>query len=150
MLRPIENVDLSTTILGTKYSAPFFICPAGGGKLAHPEGEVLMTKAAGKHGILHWVCNMAGCTQQEMADARVPDQILYWQIYAMSDLEVTKKEIKLAIERGYKGFALTVDAIRAGKRERDLRASIDEDEVTIKPSFYCKILKYLGLNGGRR
>ena len=122
----MENVSLSTTLFGTTFSAPFFICPAGGGKLAHPEGEVLMTKAAAKHDVLHWVCNMASCTQKEMADARGSNQTQYWQVYAMNDLSVTEGEIKRAVELGYKGFALTVDAIRAGKRERDMRAAISE------------------------
>lgn len=66
-----------------------------------------------------------------MANARAPDQTLYWQIYPMTDLEVTEKQIKEAVRLGYKGFALTVDAIRAGKRERDLRMAIvdtEEDE----------------------
>jgi L-lactate dehydrogenase (cytochrome) len=126
ILRPIDSISLSTTILGTNFSAPFFICPAGGGKLAHPEGEVLMTKAAAKHDILHWVCNMAGCSQQEMSDARVENQTQYWQIYVMSDLEVTEREVRKAVELGYGGFALTVDAVRAGKRERDLRMRSEE------------------------
>ncbi|KAJ5492325.1 Aldolase-type TIM barrel, partial [Penicillium expansum] len=130
ILRPVESVDLSTTILGTKVSVPFFIGPAGGGKLAHPAGEVLMTQAAAKNGVLHWVCNMAGCTQEEMACARAPNQTTYWQIYAKTDLEVTEKEIRRAIELGYKGFALTVDAIRGGKRERDLRMEAAEYEAS--------------------
>jgi L-lactate dehydrogenase (cytochrome) len=35
--------------------------PAGAGKLAHPQGEVLMTQAATQQGVLQRVCNMAGC-----------------------------------------------------------------------------------------
>lgn len=56
-----------------------------------------------------------------------PSQTLYWQIYALDDLTVTEKEIKQAITLGYKGFALTVDALRAGKRERDVRLSLEEE-----------------------
>lgn len=89
-----------------------------------------MTKAAAKHGILQWVCNNAGCTQKEMADARGTDQVLYWQIYAMTDLTVTEREIKQAVASGYRGFALTVDAIHVGKRERDMRLSIQESEAS--------------------
>ncbi|KKK21934.1 hypothetical protein AOCH_000177 [Aspergillus ochraceoroseus] len=128
VLRPVESIDLSTTIFGTRFSMPFFICPAGGGKLAHPEGEVLLTKAAAQTGVLHWVCNMAGCSKEEMARARSPSQTTYWQIYAMRDLAVTEKEVKQAVALGYKGFALTVDAIRPGKRERDMRLGLDEIE----------------------
>ncbi len=132
---------MSTTILGTKFSAPFFICPTGGGKLAHPEGDVLLTVAAGKHDVLHWVCNNAGCTQREMSDARAPNQTTYWQIYAMSDLAITEEEIKQAVLQGYKGFALTVDAIRPGKRERDIRTSLNDADVgPITPLPYLFML----------
>ncbi|KAH7035967.1 FMN-dependent dehydrogenase-domain-containing protein [Microdochium trichocladiopsis] len=127
VLRPIPQIDTRRTILGHEFSAPFFICPAGGGKLANPAGEVLLTQAAGRHRVLHWVCNNAGCTIDEMASARADNQTLFWQIYAKSDLEESAKEVRKAIELGYKGFALTVDAIWPGIRERDLRASILEE-----------------------
>ena len=99
-----------------------------------------MTKAAGKHDILHWVCNMASCSSQEMAEARIPNQTLYWQIYAMSDLAVTEREVKQAVKLGYKGFTLTVDAIYAGKRERDLRVSFEEDDVSVFELFFLHSL----------
>ncbi|OKL55452.1 hypothetical protein UA08_09279 [Talaromyces atroroseus] len=130
VLAPIRQVSLKTTILGTEFSCPFFICPAGGAKLAHPTGELSLTRAAAKHDILHWVCNMAGYTQSEISDARnaeAKEQKLFWQIYALSDLAVTEKEIRNAIKLGYKGLALTADAIRAGKRERDVRTSLPDE-----------------------
>ncbi|KFA51623.1 hypothetical protein S40293_03960 [Stachybotrys chartarum IBT 40293] len=126
VLRPVYVVDTGTSILGTRFSAPFFICPAGGGKLAHPSGEVLLTKAAARHDILHWVCNNAGCSKEETANARLHNQTLYWQIYAKSDLHESEREIKEALRLGYKAFALTVDAVRAGNRERDLRVGLEE------------------------
>lgn len=136
IMRPLPaptSIDLATTILGSRFSAPFFICPAGGAKLASPnhkhEGDVLLTKGAAQHGILHWACNNGGCTQREIAEARkVPGQNLFWQIYARADLVVTEGEIRQAAALGYKGFALTVDAVVAGKRERDARASIAAEE----------------------
>lgn len=128
VLRPIDRIDMSRTIFGNKLSAPFFICPAGGAKVANPGGDISLTKAAGKHDILHWVCNNAGFNMGEMANARVLEQTTYWQIYAMTDLAVTEREIKHAVNLGYKGFALTVDAIWAGKRERDVRAGLSETE----------------------
>ncbi|KAL4783698.1 oxidoreductase [Aspergillus varians] len=124
VLRPIEKIDISQSILGTSFSAPFFICPAGGARLANPEADLCLTRAATRHGVLHWVCNNAPVSQQDMADARAPGQTTYWQIYAMTDLAATEKQIRQAVRLGYKGFALTVDAIRAGKRERDLRVSL--------------------------
>jgi L-lactate dehydrogenase (cytochrome) len=43
---------------------------------------------------------------------------------------VTEKEIKQAVKDGFNSFCLTADAIRAGKRERDMRMGLDEDEVS--------------------
>ncbi|KAF3011544.1 Cytochrome b5 domain-containing protein 1 [Neopestalotiopsis sp. 37M] len=128
VLRPIEHVDTSCNIMGSKFSVPFFICPAGGAKLANPAGEVLMTSAAAKYGVLHCVCNGAGCTPQEIAGASAGDQALYWQIYPKSDLRISEQEVRDAVAHGYKGFALTVDAICAGKREYDMRVAIAEEE----------------------
>lgn len=128
VLRPIEHVDMSCTILGNQFSVPFFICPAGGAKLSNMAGEILMTRAAAKHGVLHWVCNGAGCSRQEIVDAGAAGQVLYWQIYPKSDLRISEQEVREAVSLGYKGFALTVDAICAGKREYDMRVAIEEDE----------------------
>lgn len=128
VLRPIDGIDISRYILGTKFAAPFFICPAGGAKLAHPQADLCLTMAAGRHHILHWVCNNSHMSQKDMSDARAPDQTTFWQIYARSDLDTTTQEVKQAINLGYKGFALTVDAVRAGKRERDLRVTLAQRE----------------------
>jgi L-lactate dehydrogenase (cytochrome) len=65
---------------------------------------------------------------QEMANTRGEAQALFWQIYAMTDLRFTEREVRRAVELGYRGFALTVDAVRMGKRERDLRLNIEEEE----------------------
>lgn len=128
VLRPIDEVDISRSILGIKFAAPFFICPAGGAKLAHSQADLCLTKAAGRHHILHWVCNNSHMSQEAMSNARAPDQTTFWQIYARSDLDISTQEVKQAINLGYEGFALTVDAVRAGKRERDLRVTYAQRE----------------------
>ncbi|KAI4595989.1 hypothetical protein KJ359_006281 [Pestalotiopsis sp. 9143b] len=91
-------------------------------------GETLMTRAAARHGVLHWVCNGAGRSRREIVDAGAADQVLYWQIYPKSDLRISEQEVREAISLGYKGFALTVDAICAGKREYDMRVAMEEDD----------------------
>jgi L-lactate dehydrogenase (cytochrome) len=129
VLRPIpEPPKTRRKILGNEFEVPFFVCPAGGAKLCHPEGDTLLTKAAYRQGALHWVCNNAGRSQEEIAAVAGPGQVLYWQIYAKADLPKTAEEVQSAIQLGYRAFALTVDAIWAGKREDDLRARTENDE----------------------
>ncbi|PYH84598.1 hypothetical protein BO82DRAFT_381401 [Aspergillus uvarum CBS 121591] len=126
ILRPINDLDISRTILGAKFDVPFFICPAGGAKLVHPEADLCLTRAAGRHHTLHWVCNNSHISQHDMSEARAPGQTTFWQIYPRSELDITTQEVKQAVRLGYKGFALTVDAVRAGKRERDLRVVMSQ------------------------
>jgi len=128
VLVPSSDVDISTTLLGNRFSSPFFIAPAGGGKFSHRLGEVLWTEAAAKHDILQWACSNAGSTLKEMSDARACGQVLYWQIYAFKNLADTAKQIERAVAAGYRGFALTVDAVQVGKRERDMRFTIAESQ----------------------
>ncbi|KAK7838117.1 peroxisomal (s)-2-hydroxy-acid oxidase glo4 [Quercus suber] len=51
MIRPrilvdVSRIDMSTTVLGYKISAPILIAPTALHKLAHPEGEVATARAA--------------------------------------------------------------------------------------------------------
>lgn len=46
----VKNVDTSTTLFGVKSAIPVYITATALGKLGHPEGEVILTRAAGKKG----------------------------------------------------------------------------------------------------
>lgn len=39
-------------MLGTKVDAPFYVTATALGKLGHPEGEVVLTRAAHKHNLI--------------------------------------------------------------------------------------------------
>ncbi|KAF8190128.1 FMN-dependent dehydrogenase-domain-containing protein [Pholiota molesta] len=55
VLRDVTTVDWSTTILGCKSSLPVYISATALGKLGHPDGELNLTRAAGKHGVIQMV-----------------------------------------------------------------------------------------------
>src|SRR6185295_8496958 len=46
-LRDVTERKLATTVLGTPISFPVMICPTGGHKIAHPEGECATVRGAG-------------------------------------------------------------------------------------------------------
>ncbi|XVF25254.1 hypothetical protein REPUB_Repub13aG0197400 [Reevesia pubescens] len=46
MLVEVSRINMATTVLGYKISAPIMIAPTGLHKLAHPEGEVATARAA--------------------------------------------------------------------------------------------------------
>ena len=70
----------------------------------------------------HAMClsTIATATPASVA-AAAPDTERWLQLYCFSDSAVTEAIIAEAVESGFSAIALTVDAPRAGRRERDLR-----------------------------
>lgn len=121
ILVDVSTVDLSTTMLGTKVDAPFYITATALGKLGHPEGEVILTRAAHKHNIVQMIPTLASCSFDELVDARQGSQVQWLQLYVNKDRSITKKIVQEAERRGCKGLFITVDAPQLGRREKDMR-----------------------------
>jgi L-lactate dehydrogenase (cytochrome) len=77
----VESIDLSTTMLGTKVDIPFYVTATALGKLGHPEGEVIFTRAAKKHNVIQMIPTLASCSFDELIDARRGDQVQWLQLY---------------------------------------------------------------------
>ncbi|KAJ6593420.1 FMN-dependent dehydrogenase-domain-containing protein [Mycena capillaripes] len=127
ILRNVTTVDWSTTILGQKSSLPIYISATALGKLGHPDGELNLTRAAGKHGIIQMIPTLASCSFDEIVDAAQPNQPLFLQLYVNRDREVTKKYVQHAEKRGVSGLFITVDAPQLGRREKDMRMKFVDD-----------------------
>ncbi|GAB0133769.1 hypothetical protein EsDP_00002166 [Epichloe bromicola] len=126
VLVDVENVDLSTTMLGTKCSVPFYVTATALGKLGHPEGEVVLTRAAHTHNVIQMIPTMASCSLDEMVDARRGDQVQWLQLYVNKDREITRRIVQHAERRGCRGLFITVDAPQLGRREKDMRTKFTD------------------------
>jgi L-lactate dehydrogenase (cytochrome) len=127
VLRDVSKVDWSHTILGQKSSLPVYISATALGKLGHPDGELNLTRAAGKHGVIQMIPTLASCSFDEIIDAAKPDQPLFVQLYVNRDREITKRYIQHAEKRGVKALFITVDAPQLGRREKDMRMKFVDD-----------------------
>ncbi|CEP18022.1 hypothetical protein [Parasitella parasitica] len=129
----VKDVDASTTMLGSRTSLPLYITATALGKLGHPEGEVVLTKAAKNRNIIQMIPTLASCSFDEIVDAATPDQTQWLQLYVNGDREVSKKFVCHAESRGIKGLFITADAPQLGRREKDMRQKYsqeDPDEIT--------------------
>jgi isopentenyl diphosphate isomerase/L-lactate dehydrogenase-like FMN-dependent dehydrogenase len=90
-------------------------------QLAHPEGEVAMARAAAAVGTVMCLSTLATARPSEVA-AVVPPARRWFQLYCFRDRGVTRALLDEAVEAGFEAIALTVDAPRPGRRERDLRS----------------------------
>lgn len=126
ILVDVENVDMSTTMLGSKVDIPFYVTATALGKLGNPEGEVVLTRAAKKHNVVQMIPTLASCSFDEIVDAKEGDQVQWLQLYVNKDRAITKKIIQHAEKRGCKGLFITVDAPQLGRREKDMRSKFDD------------------------
>ncbi|TBU31119.1 glyoxylate dehydrogenase [Dichomitus squalens] len=127
ILRDVSTVDWSTTILGQKSSLPVYISATALGKLGHPDGELCLTRAAAKHGVIQMIATLASCSFDDIINAAAPGQTFFLQLYVNRDREITRKYVQHAEKRGVKGLFITVDAPQLGRREKDMRMKFVDD-----------------------
>lgn len=113
-------------MLGTKVDIPFYVTATALGKLGHPEGEVILTRAAKKHNVIQMIPTLASCSFDEIMDAAEGDQVQWMQLYVNKDKGITKRVVQHAEKRGCKGLFITVDAPQLGRREKDMRSKFTE------------------------
>lgn len=134
ILVDVEKVDFSTTMLGTKTSVPFYITATALGKLGHPEGEVVLTRAAHSHNVIQMIPTLASCSFDEIVDARKGEQVQWLQLYVNKDRAITKKIVEHAEKRGCKALFITVDAPQLGRREKDMRVKFSDTGSNVQAS----------------
>ncbi|MCW2968768.1 MAG: hydroxyacid oxidase 1, partial [Solirubrobacteraceae bacterium] len=120
VLVDVSGVDASTTVLGTPVSMPILVAPTALHRMAHPDGEPGMARAATAAGTVYCLSTLATSHPAEVA-AAAPAADRWFQVYCFRDQAVTHHLVDEAIEHGFGALVLTVDAPRAGRRERDFR-----------------------------
>jgi isopentenyl diphosphate isomerase/L-lactate dehydrogenase-like FMN-dependent dehydrogenase len=120
VLVDVSSVSTATTVLGAEVSMPVLVAPVALQRMAHPDGEPGMARAAAAAGTLMCVSTLATATARDVA-AAAPEAPRWFQLYVLRDRGVTHALVDEAVDCGYQALVLTVDAPRAGRRERDLR-----------------------------
>jgi 4-hydroxymandelate oxidase len=120
VLRPRRLVDVSkpsikTEILGVAYDSPIFICPIGGQRSFHPDGEVGVAKAAKAGNHLQILSTVASNSVEDVTAAR--GQPIWQQLYATNKWEIAAAVTKRAENAGCHAIAVTVD--RSGGRNQE-------------------------------
>ncbi|KAM3747073.1 hypothetical protein ACB098_05G010600 [Castanea mollissima] len=124
MIRPrilvdVSRIDMSTTVLGYKISAPILIAPTALHKLAHPRGEVATARAAAACKTIMVLSFTSSCTVEEVASSC--KAVRFFQLYVYKQREIAAVLVQRAERNGYKALVLTVDTPRFGRREADIK-----------------------------
>ena len=114
-LNDVSKLDTSVELFGVKYPNPIFICPTGGNKAFHPEGEVAVARGAKAGGHLHMLSTVSSSSVEEVTKARGAP--VWFQLYATSTFNVAKQLVARAERAGCPVVAITVDRVAGRNQE---------------------------------
>src|SRR3954469_24741487 len=120
VLRGIDKVDIGSTLLGRPLAYPLVLAPTGFTRIADPEGELAVARAAARAGLPYSLSTMGTRSIEEVAAARGVGR-RWFQVYVWRDRGLMKEMIERAAASGYEALIVTVDTAMLGKRERDVR-----------------------------
>ena len=140
IFRDCMPCDLSTTILQGKHTmgVPFFVAPAAMARLAHPDGERGIARAASKFSAMQIISNNASMTPEQIVEGAPPGQLFGWQLYVQNDRSKSEAMLRrINVLRDHiKFIVLTLDAPVPGKRELDEKQNFADadsgDENTVQ------------------
>ena len=120
VLRGVENIDLSVTVMGQKLALPIYCSPTALQRLFHHKGERAVAAAAAKHGTMFGVSSLGTVSLDELRKTHNSTQI--YQFYFHKDRGLNRAMLQRAKDARIDIMMLTVDSITGGNRERDLRS----------------------------
>lgn len=132
ILRNVEKVDTSVTVLGRESALPFGIAPTGFTRMMQSEGEYAGSQAAEAAGIPYTLSTMGTASIEDVAKA-APAGRNWFQLYLWTDRERSLELIERAAAAGNDTLMVTVDTAVAGSRLRDVR-----NGMTIPPALTLK------------
>ena len=117
--RKHAEVDLSTTVLGTRMPAPVLFAPIGVQKLAHPDGDLASARAAAELDLTYINSTQGAYAMEEVAAANGGGSRWY-QLYWPKDDELAVSFLQRARAAGYTHLVITLDTTLLGWRPLDL------------------------------
>ncbi|MDR6414962.1 alpha-hydroxy acid oxidase [Pseudarthrobacter sulfonivorans] len=116
----VENLDLSSTLLGGPVSMPLTLAPTGGTRLFHPAGEKAVARAAQQAGVPYGLAHLS-TTPMEQVSAAAPAVRRWFNIEPIGDKVELQAVLDRAAAAGYEALLVNVDCRAIGHRERDYR-----------------------------
>ncbi|GAB1581049.1 MULTISPECIES: alpha-hydroxy acid oxidase [Phyllobacteriaceae] len=119
VLRGVDKVDMSVTVMGQKLAMPVYCSPTALQRLFHHQGERAVAAAAAKFGTMFGVSSLGTVSLEEARKISNSPQV--YQFYFHKDRGLNREMMARAKQAGIEVMMLTVDSITGGNRERDKR-----------------------------
>ena len=144
----VAQVDTKVEIFGKPMNLPLAIAPTGGISAGRYGAELMLARAAKAYGVPFTMA-----TPSAFAIERVAEEVggrLWFQLYAVRNLEFRNQLVTRAKNSGYEAILVTVDLAVSGKRERDPRNGFhtpyspnwrNSRDVVFKPAWALDMLR---------
>ncbi len=111
----VSKVDMRTEVFGTVWESPIFLCPVGGHKMFHPEGEIATARAAKTRKTVQILSSATSTPVEDVAKAL--GSPLWYQLYMPVRWEGTEKLVRRVEEAGCPVLVWTVDLLAGRNTE---------------------------------
>jgi 4-hydroxymandelate oxidase len=118
-LRDPRQGDMTIDLFGTVYASPIYLCPTGGEKSFHADGELAVARAAKARNTLQVLSTAASTGIEDVNKAL--GRPAWYQVYAPNSWEANEALLKRVEAAGCTVIALTVDNITGRNSETYLR-----------------------------
>ncbi len=119
VLRNMRTIDTTTSVLGTSVPFPLVLAPTGFTRIADPQGELAVARAAARAGLPYTLSTLGTRSIEEVAAASSGRH--WFQVYVWRDRALVANMLERAQSNGYEAIVITVDTAVLGRRERDVR-----------------------------
>jgi 4-hydroxymandelate oxidase len=128
VLIDVSGVDSSVEVLGHRESMPVMIAPTAMARLAHPDGEMAIARAAARAGVTQVLSSLSTYSIEEVA---AEGANTWFQLYVYKDRAISEHLIRRAETAGYRALMVTVDLPVPGLRENLTRSGFDPSGLTM-------------------
>jgi isopentenyl diphosphate isomerase/L-lactate dehydrogenase-like FMN-dependent dehydrogenase len=105
----VSKPDLSVEIFGTRWEAPIFLCPVGGQRMFHRDGEVAVARAASAKKTLQILSSATSIPVEDVAKALAHP--LWYQLYMPVTWEGTERLVRRVEAAGCPVLVWTIDLL---------------------------------------
>lgn len=114
--------DTATTLFGQTFSVPFGAGPVGMSGLIWPGAELILARAARRHGLPYTLSMVANETPEAVAAAG--GENVWFQLYPLKEPEIEADILARATAAGIRTLVVTLDVPVGSRRERQLAAGL--------------------------
>jgi isopentenyl diphosphate isomerase/L-lactate dehydrogenase-like FMN-dependent dehydrogenase len=103
----VSKIDYSMELFGVKYDSPIFLCPVGGQRMFHNDGELATGRASKAKNTMQILSTQTSVSVEDVAKAR--GTAPWYQLYMPSKWEDAEKLVKRVEDAGCPAIAWTID-----------------------------------------